>query len=43
VRDRSDAHIYKAISLGFGRMPPFKGKLTRQERWDVVTFLRSRK
>jgi len=43
VRDRSDAHIYKAISLGFGRMPPFKGKLSQQERWDVVNFLRSRK
>lgn len=43
VRDRSDAHIYKVISLGFGRMPPFKGKLDKQERWDVVNFLRSRK
>lgn len=43
VRDRSDAHIYKAISLGFGRMPPFKDKLTQQERWEVVNFLRARK
>lgn len=43
VRDRSDAHIYRAISLGFGRMPPFKNKLTQQERWEVINFLRTRK
>lgn len=42
LRDRSDAHIYRAISLGFGRMPPFKDKLTQQERWDVIDFLRTR-
>lgn len=43
VRNRSDAHIYKAISLGFGRMPPFKDKLTQLERWELVIFLRTRK
>jgi len=42
LRHRSDAHIYRAISLGFGRMPPFKDKLTQQERWDVIDFLRTR-
>jgi mono/diheme cytochrome c family protein len=43
VRERSDAHIFKAITFGFGRMPPFKDKLTPRERWDLVNFLRTRK
>lgn len=43
VRERSDAHIFKAITFGFGRMPPFKDKLSPRERWDLVNFLRTRK
>jgi mono/diheme cytochrome c family protein len=43
VRERSDAHIFKAITFGFGRMPPFKDKLSPGERWDLVNFLRTRK
>jgi len=43
LRERSDSAIYKAISLGFGRMPPFRERLTPQERWHLVNFLRSRK
>lgn len=43
VRDRSEAHIYKAVSLGFGRMPPFRDKLTPNERWELVNYLRNRK
>jgi len=43
VRERSDAHIFKAITFGFGRMPPFKDKLSPRERWALVNFLRSRK
>jgi len=43
VRERSDSHIFKAITFGFGRMPPFKDKLTPHERWDLVNFLRARK
>jgi mono/diheme cytochrome c family protein len=39
----SDAVIFKAITLGFGRMPPFKDKLTTDERWSLVNFLRTRK
>lgn len=42
VRKRSDAQIFKAITLGFGRMPKFKDKLTPEERWELVNFLRSR-
>ena len=43
VRERSDAHIFKAITFGFGRMPPFKDKLAPRERWDLVNFLSTRK
>src|SRR6185369_1719153 len=31
IAKRSDAHIFKAITMGFGRMPPFKDKLTPRE------------
>jgi mono/diheme cytochrome c family protein len=30
VRSRSDSHIFKAITLGFGRMPPFQHKPRRR-------------
>jgi mono/diheme cytochrome c family protein len=39
----SDGAIFKAITFGFGRMPPFQDKLLPRERWDLVTFLRTRK
>lgn len=42
LRNRNDARIFKAITFGFGRMPPFKDKLTPQERWELVNFLRTR-
>ncbi len=42
VRERSDAHIYKAITFGFGRMPAFKDKLSPMERWNLVGYLRTR-
>jgi len=43
LQDRSDNHIFKAITFGFGRMPPFKDKLSPRERWDLVNFLRTRR
>lgn len=43
VRNRSDSHIFTAVTSGFGRMPPFQDKLTPGERWDLVNFLRSRR
>ena len=42
VRDRTDAHIFKAVTFGFGRMPSFKDRLTGQERWELVNYLRAR-
>jgi mono/diheme cytochrome c family protein len=43
LRSRSDAHIYNAVTFGFGRMPAFGDKLTPRERWDLVNHLRTRK
>lgn len=42
MRNRNNAHIFKVITLGFGRMPPFKNKLTWSERWELVNYLRTR-
>ena len=39
----SDSDIFKAITFGFGRMPPFQNKLIPHERWSLVNFLRTRK
>lgn len=43
LKERSDSHLYKAISNGFGRMPSFREKLAPEERWHLVNFLRTRK
>jgi mono/diheme cytochrome c family protein len=43
VKSLSDSEIFKAITFGFGRMPSFLGKITPQERWNLVNFLRTRK
>ena len=43
VQGLSDATIFKAITFGFGRMPPFQEKLTPHERWCLVNYLRTRK
>ena len=42
VRSRSDAHIFSAVTFGFGRMPSFQDKLTPGERWNLVNYLRTR-
>jgi mono/diheme cytochrome c family protein len=39
----SDGAIFKTVTFGFGRMPPFRDKLSPRERWNLVTFLRTRK
>ena len=43
IKNRSDAHIFKAVSFGFGRMPPFRDRLTPEERWHLLNFLRIRR
>ena len=43
VKGLNDSTIFKAITFGFGRMPIFQDKLTPEERWNLVNFLRTRK
>jgi len=43
LKQRSDSHIFTATTQGFGRMPPFREKLTPLERWHLLNFLRTRK
>ncbi len=43
VQGLRESDIFKAITFGFGRMPPFQGKLTPWERWSLVNFLRTRR
>ncbi len=43
VKGLSDAAIFSAVTNGFGRMPVFKDKLTPEERWKLVNYLRTRK
>jgi mono/diheme cytochrome c family protein len=42
VQGLSDPEIFQALTLGFGRMPPFRDKLTAAERWSLVNYLRTR-
>jgi mono/diheme cytochrome c family protein len=42
IRGLDDSAIFKAITFGFGRMPPFKAKLMPRERWSLINFLRTR-
>ena len=42
VQGLDDSFIFNAVSFGFGRMPPFRDKLTTVERWSLVNFLRTR-
>ena len=42
LQQRSDSHILNAITNGFGRMPPFKDKISPRERRDLINFLRTR-
>ena len=41
ARGLSDGDIFWAVTNGFGRMPPFEKRLTVDERWQVVTYVRS--
>ncbi len=38
----SDTEIFNALTLGFGRMPPFRDKLSASERRSLIAYLRTR-
>lgn len=40
LRSLKDGDLFKRISLGFGRMPPFRKWLSEGDRWDIVNYLR---
>lgn len=39
--ERTDGELFWQITQGRSPMPPFQGKLTDQERWELVDYLRS--
>jgi len=41
LRSLDDATLYELFSLGFGRMPAFKQRLTTEDRWHLVNYLHS--
>jgi len=41
LRSFDEGTLFQLLSLGFGRMPPFQQRLTEEERWHLVNYLRS--
>ncbi len=41
VRGLADGQIFWTITNGFARMPDFRTKLSVEERWQIVAFVRS--
>lgn len=37
----SDGQLFVMVTNGIGRMPPFRGDLTEEQRWQVVTYVRT--
>ncbi|HJV33459.1 cytochrome c [Geomonas sp.] len=42
VQALDDSVIFNAVTAGFGRMPAFRSKLTIEERWHLINYLRTR-
>lgn len=41
IRSRSDGQLYWIISYGLGNMPAFHSRLTSDEIWSIVTYVRT--
>jgi len=41
MRETTDGELFGAISEGHLPMPPFKSKLSEEERWQVVDYIRT--
>lgn len=41
VWDQTDGAIYWKVSEGRGAMPKFEGALTKEQRWNVINFIRT--
>lgn len=41
LRDAPDGHFYDVITRGYGAMLPFSDRLTSDDRWAVVAYVRA--
>ena len=41
LSDIEEGTLYQLLSIGFGRMPAFQQRLTIEDRWHLVNYLRS--
>ena len=41
LRDAPDRHLFDVVTQGYGAMPPFADRLTPEDRWAVVAYLRA--
>jgi mono/diheme cytochrome c family protein len=41
LRDAPDGHLFDVITRGYGAMLPFADRLTTDERWAVVAYVRA--
>ena len=40
LRDAPDRHVYDVIGAGYGAMPAYADRLTPEDRWAVVAWVR---
>ncbi len=41
LRDAPDRHIYDVITQGYGIMAPYADRVTPQDRWAIVAYIRA--
>ncbi|MBS3965798.1 MAG: cytochrome c [Truepera sp.] len=41
LRDASDGYFFGAITNGFGRMASYAAKITPEDRWAIVAYIRA--
>jgi mono/diheme cytochrome c family protein len=41
LRDAPDRHLFDVITQGYGVMPPYADRVTPQDRWAIVAYIRA--
>ncbi len=41
LRDAPDRHFFDVITQGYGVMPPYADRVTPQDRWAIVAYIRA--
>ena len=41
LRDAPDRHFFDVITQGYGAMPPYADRVTPQDRWAIVAYIRA--